>query len=221
MVTPAAARRDETTVLVTGFEPFGGERINPSRQAVQALHDSRIAGHRVIGAELPTVFGTSLQALRALLRQHRPTLVLCVGQAGGRGALSLERVAINVDDARIPDNAGAQPVDCAVVEGGPAGYFSTLPIKAMRQALLDAGINAEVSQTAGTFVCNHVFYGLMHELTHPEWRGVRGGFIHVPWLPQQGQPSMRLDEMVEGLKLAIEVALRTETDLPLQAGAIS
>jgi len=208
-------------VLVTGFEPFGGERINPSCEAVQALHDSRIAGHRVIGAELPTVFGSSLQALLALLRQHRPTLVLCVGQAGGRGALSIERVAINVDDARIPDNAGAQPVDCPVVEGGPAGYFSSLPIKAMRQALLDAGINAEVSQTAGTFVCNHVFYGLMHELTRPEWHGVRGGFIHVPWLPGQGQPSMRLDEIVEGLKLAIEVALRTETDLPLQAGAIS
>jgi pyroglutamyl-peptidase len=221
MVRPATVRRPESTVLVTGFEPFGGERINPSGQAVQALHDSRIAGHRVIGAELPTVFGDSLQALRVLLRQHRPTLVLCTGQAAGRGALSLERVAINVDDARIPDNAGARPVDCAVVEDGPAGYFSSLPIKAMRQALLDAGINAEVSQTAGTFVCNHVFYGLMHELARPEWRGVRGGFVHMPWLPQQGQPSMRLDEIVEGLKLAIEVALRTERDLPLQAGAIS
>jgi pyroglutamyl-peptidase len=221
MVVPAKARRTEASVLVTGFEPFGGDRVNPSRQAVQALHDSRIAGHRVVAAELPTVFGDSLQALRVLLRQHRPTLVLCIGQAGGRGAISLERVAINVDDARIPDNAGAQPVDRPVVEGGPAGYFSSLPIKAMRQALLDEGINAEVSQTAGTFVCNHVFYGLMHELAQPQWRGVRGGFIHVPWLPEQGQPSMRLQEIVEGLRLAIEVALRTHTDLPVQAGALN
>lgn len=221
MVVPARAPRTVGTVLVTGFDPFGGERVNPSRMAVQALHDSRIAGHRVIGAELPTVFGGSVQALRDLLRQHRPTLVLCTGQAGGRGALSLERVAINVDDARIPDNCGTQPIDVAVVPDGPAAYFTGLPIKAMRQALLEAGINAEVSQTAGTFVCNHVFYGLMHELARPEWRGVRGGFVHVPWLPEQGQPSMRLVEIVEGLELAIEVALRTERDIPIQAGAIS
>lgn len=221
MVVPARAPRTAGTVLVTGFDPFGGERVNPSRMAVQALHDSRIAGHRVIGAELPTVFGQSVQALRDLLRQHRPTLVLCTGQAGGRGALSLERVAINVDDARIPDNRGAQPVDCAVAPEGPAAYFTGLPIKAIRQALLEAGINAEVSQTAGTFVCNHVFYGLMHELARPEWRGVRGGFVHVPWLPEQGQPSMRLAEIVEGLKLAIEVALRTERDIPIQAGALN
>jgi pyroglutamyl-peptidase len=219
MVVPAKAL---PVVLVTGFDPFGGQRVNPSWQAVQALHDGRIAGHRVIGAELPTVFRDSMQSLRGLLRQHRPTLVICCGQAGGRGALSLERVAINVDDARIPDNHGAQPVDRPVVAGGPAAYFTGLPIKAMRQALLDAGINAEVSQTAGTFVCNHVFYGLMHELaTAPECHGVRGGFIHVPFLPEQGQPSMRLDEIVQGLRLAIECALATGVDLPLQAGALN
>ena len=222
MVVPARPTGAAPVVLVTGFDPFGGQRVNPSWRAVQALHDSRIAGHRVIGAELPTVFGESLQALRVLLRQHRPTLVICCGQAGGRGALSLERVAINVDDARIADNAGAQPVDLPVVSNGPAAYFTGLPIKAMRQALLDAGINAEVSQTAGTFVCNHLFYGLMHELaTQPAWRGVRGGFIHVPWLPEQGQPSMRCDEIVEGLKLAIECALSTGVDLPIQAGALN
>ena len=219
MVVPAKA---SPAVLLTGFDPFGGQPVNPSWQAVQALHDSRIAGHRVIGAELPTVFQESVQSLRVLLRQHRPTLVICCGQAGGRSALSLERIAINVDDARIADNRGAQPVDRPVVPGGPAAYFTSLPIKAMRQALLDAGINAEVSQTAGTFVCNHVFYGLMHELaTSRTCHGVRGGFIHVPFLPEQGQPSMRLAEIVQGLRLAIECALRTQADLPIQAGALN
>ena len=168
--------------------------------AVQALHGRDIAGHRIIGAQIPTVFGASLQGLEALLDQHRPQLVVCTGQAGGRTALSLERVAINVNDARIPDNAGEQPVDTPVIPGAPAAYFTTLPIKAMLQAMLDEGINAEVSQTAGTFVCNHVFYGLMHGWRGRSWQGTRGGFIHVPWLPAQGQPSMRLDEIVAGLR---------------------
>jgi pyroglutamyl-peptidase len=209
-------------VLLTGFDPFGGEAINPSWQAVQELHGRTVAGHGVIGAQLPTVFGRSVQALRELLRQHRPTLVLCTGQAGGRGAISLERVAINVNDARIPDNAGAQPVDTPVVEGGPAAYFTRLPIKAMLQALLHDGLRAEVSQTAGTFVCNHVFYGLMHELeTDPQWRDVRGGLVHVPWLPQQGQPSMTLAQVVHGLQVAIECALLTPRDIVRQAGALN
>src|SRR6185436_16013048 len=137
MVVPAKPSGASPVVLVTGFDPFGGQRVNPSWQAVQALHDSRIAGHRVVGAELPTVFVKCLQAMRGLLRQHRPTLVICTGQAGGRTAISLERVAINVDDARIADNAGAQPVDRAVVPQGPAAYFTGLPIKAMLQAMLD------------------------------------------------------------------------------------
>jgi pyroglutamyl-peptidase len=210
------------TVVLTGFEAFGGQAINPSGMAAQALHGRVVAGHRLIGCLLPTAFGKSIEVLRGVLLRHRPRLVVCTGQAGGRTALSLERVAINVSDARIPDNNGAQPVDMPVVPGGPAAYFSTLPIKAMLLALLDAGINAEVSQTAGTFVCNHVFYGLMHELaTRPEWRATRGGLVHVPWLPGQGQPSMRLDETVQGLRLAIECALTTVTDVHLQAGALS
>ncbi|MBI5275937.1 MAG: pyroglutamyl-peptidase I [Burkholderiales bacterium] len=209
-------------VLVTGFDPFGGQPVNPSLQAVRSLHGSTVLGHQVIGAELPTVFGQSMQVLRALLRQHRPTLVLCTGQAGGRAAISLERVAINVNDARIPDNAGAQPVDTPVVEHGPAAYFTGLPVKAILQALLDAGINAEVSQTAGTFVCNHVFYGLMHELaSNPECGGMRGGLVHVPWLPEQGQPSMRMAEVVAGLRIAIECALTTRHDIRKQAGALN
>lgn len=209
-------------VLVTGFDPFGGQRVNPSWQAVAALHGTTVLGHRVVGAQLPTVFGLSLQVLRDLLCQHRPTLVLCTGQAGGRGAISLERIAINVDDARIPDNEGAQPVDIPVVRRGPAAYFTHLPIKAMRKAMLDAGINAEVSQTAGTFVCNHVFYGLMHELeTDARFKGTRGGLVHVPWLPEQGQPSMRMSEVVEGLKVSIACALTTQRDIRVEAGALN
>jgi pyroglutamyl-peptidase len=209
-------------VLITGFEPFGKDAVNPSWMAAQALHGRRVGSHRLIGAQLPTVFDHSLEVLRDLLQRHQPDLVICTGQAGGRGALSLERVAINVNDARIADNADAQPVDTPVVAGGPAAYFTSLPIKAMLADLLAAGINAEVSQTAGTFVCNHVFYGLMHELsTRPELRHARGGLVHVPWLPGQGQPSMRLDEIVEGLRLAVECALTTVTDIRKGAGALN
>ncbi|MDB5897604.1 MAG: pyroglutamyl-peptidase, partial [Ramlibacter sp.] len=190
--SPSTSVRSLSSVLVTGFDPFGGSSVNPSWQAIHALHGRVIAGRPVIGGEIPTVFGTSLQRLEALMEQHSPELVICTGQAAGRGALSLERVAINVNDARIPDNAGAQPIDTPVVADAPAAYFTTLPIKAMLQALLAAGVRAEVSQTAGTFVCNQTFYGLMHLLAQPRWQGVRGGLIHVPWLPEQGQPSMRV-----------------------------
>lgn len=210
------------TVLVTGFEPFGGDAVNPSWMAVQALHGRQAGAHRIVGAQLPTVFGHSLELLRDLLLRHRPALVICTGQAGGRATLSLERVAINVNDARIADNAGAQPVDTPVVPGGPAAYFTNLPIKAMLATLLAEGINADVSQTAGTFVCNHVFYGLMHELsTRAELRHTRGGLVHVPWLPVQGQPSMQLDEIVNGLRLAIQCALVTVTDIRKEAGALN
>jgi pyroglutamyl-peptidase len=219
---PESSTRRFPTVLVTGFEPFGSDKVNPSWMAVQALHGRVVGDHRIVGAQLPTVFGRSALVLRDLLHRHHPDLVICTGQAGGRIALSLERVAINVEDARIPDNAGEQPVDTPVVAGGPAAYFSTLPIKAMLAALLEQGVNAEVSQTAGTFVCNQVFYALMHELaTRPDLGHTRGGFIHVPWLPGQGQPSMRLEQIVAGLKLAIECALVTVTDIRKEAGALS
>jgi pyroglutamyl-peptidase len=222
MLVPASpAVRRPSTVLVTGFDPFGGSTVNPSWQAVHALHGRQVAGRQLIGAELPTVFGRSLDRLAQLMDEHQPELVLCTGQAGGRFALSLERVAVNVNDARIPDNAGAQPIDTPVVAGGPAAYFTTLPIKAMLQALLQAGVNAEVSQTAGTFVCNHVFYGLMHLLAQPRWAGTRGGMVHVPWLPEQGQPSMRVDEIVAGLELGIACALATGRDIKKEAGALN
>lgn len=219
--TQRPAMRSPSSVLVTGFDPFGGSKVNPSWQAVHALNGRVVAGRKLIGAELPTIFGTSLRRLAALMDEHRPELVICTGQAGGRGAISLERVAINVDDARIPDNAGAKPIDTPIVADGPAAYFTSLPIKAMLMALLQQGINAEVSQTAGTFVCNHVFYGLMHTLAQPQWAGVRGGLVHVPFLPEQGQPSMRVDEIVEGLALGIEVALAVHRDIRKEAGALN
>jgi pyroglutamyl-peptidase len=209
------------SVLVTGFDPFGGSAVNPSWDAIHALDGRMVAGHRIVGGEIPTVFGTSLQRLEALMEQHQPRLVICTGQAGGRPAVSLERIAINVNDARIPDNAGARPIDLPIVPDGPAAYFTTLPIKAMLQALLDAGVRAEVSQTAGTFVCNQTFYGLMHLLARPRWQGVRGGLIHVPWLPAQGQPSMRLEDIVRGLELAIACALSTHHDIRKEAGALN
>ncbi len=208
-------------VLITGFDAFDGDTLNPSWLAAQALHGRRIAGHKLVAAQLPTVFRDSLDVLRALLRAHRPALVLCLGQAGGRAALSLERVAININDARIADNAKAQPVDTPVVPGAPAAYFTRLPVKAMLQALQRAGIAAEVSQTAGTFVCNHVFYGLMHELaTRRGFKAVRGGFVHVPWLPGQGTPAMALDDMVRGIAVALRCALTTQADIARGAGAL-
>jgi pyroglutamyl-peptidase len=217
----SAAPRSLSSVLVTGFDPFGGSDVNPSWQAIHALHGRELAGHRIIGGELPTVFGAAIDRLHALMLEHRPRLVICTGQAGGRAAISLERVAINVNDARIPDNQGARPIDTPIVPDGPAAYFSSLPIKAMLQSLLDEGVRAEVSQTAGTFVCNHTFYGLMHLLAQPQWQGVRGGMIHVPWLPEQGQPSMRLDEIVRGLEVAIHCALSTWHDIRKEAGALN
>ncbi len=212
-------------VLITGFEAFGGETVNPSWLAAQALHGRTLLGRRLAAAQLPTVFDASVAALRNLLDQHRPELVICVGQAGGRAALSLERVAININDARIADNAGAQPLDTPVVAGGPAAYFSTLPIKAMLRDLQAAGLAAEVSQTAGTFVCNHVFFGLMHLLaTQRGFKKTRGGFIHVPFLPEQVQsastPNITLDEMVRGLKIAVRAALLNLVDIKLEAGTV-
>ncbi len=211
------ARRIRTpNVLLTGFAAFGGDAVNPSWQAVSRLHGRQVAGHRVVARELPTEFGTALRALRAALHEVRPALVLCVGLASTRSRIGLERIAINVDDARIPDNAGRQPVDVPVVPDGPAAYFATLPIKAMLAALRGAGIDAEVSQTAGTFVCNHVFYGLMHALRRTP--AVRGGFIHVPY-PAASGAGLTLERMSEALRIALRTALMTRHDAHIGAGA--
>ncbi len=219
---PAPGAVGPRRILVTGFDPFGGQSVNPSWIAVQALDGLRFDGFEVAAAQIPTRFDRSLAVLDELLAHHRPDLVVCTGQAGGRSAISLERVAVNVIDARIPDNSGAQPVDVPVLDGGPVAYFTQLPIKAMLVAVLDAGVRAEVSQTAGTFVCNQVFYGLMHRLaTRQELAGVRGGLVHVPWLPEQGHPSMTTEQLVLGLQAALRCAVRTHHDVRVQAGALN
>lgn len=213
-------------ILLTAFEPFGGDLVNPSLLIARQLHGQTIAGARVVAVELPCVFHRALTALEEALERTRPTLAVAValGLAAGREGLSIERVAINVDDARIPDNAGAQPVDQPIAPGGPAAWFSTLPIKAIAAALNQAGVPASVSQTAGTFVCNHVFYGLQQRLAGT---GVRSGFIHVPLLPEQserypGKPVLALDAQVRGVRLALEVALTHRgQDLRVVGGAIA
>ncbi|THJ64916.1 pyroglutamyl-peptidase I [Arthrobacter echini] len=209
-------------ILLTGFEPFGGEATNPSWLAVQqAVERLRELGRDAVAVEIPCVFGESRAVLDVALEDHHPDIVLCVGQAGGRERISLERVAINVDDARIPDNAGNRPIDAPVVDGGPAAYFSTLPIKACAQALHALDIPAEVSQTAGTYVCNHLFYGLMHRLAdRPE---VRGGFIHVPYSLEQGeangQPGLSIEAMAAGLVAIATTTASTVRDVRVTAGA--
>ena len=219
---PAKARRAALPVaLVTGFEPFDGDTLNPSLEIVRALDGEVIAGHRVVGAGLPTEFATSLPILRALLRKHRPVLVIALGLASRRAEISIERVAVNLIDARIADNAGAQPVDRRVIANAPAAYFSTLPVKAMLARLREAGIAAGLSHTAGTFVCNQVFFGLAHALARNA--RARGGFVHVPPLPEQTAryddvPAMPLAIMVEAIRLCLETALTVRRDLRYAAG---
>jgi pyroglutamyl-peptidase len=208
-------------VLLTGFAPFDGAVGNPSWDAARALDGEDIAGHRIVARRLPVEFGVARDALRQAIRELRPALVLCTGLASGRSAISLERVAINVDDARIPDNAGRQPVDAPVVRRGPAAYFSTLPIKAMYAAIGEAGIPVEVSQSAGTYVCNHVFYGLMHAL---RGRRIRAGFVHVPpaldpTAENGSGGALTHDQIVAALRIALSVALTTQQDRRIGAGA--
>jgi pyroglutamyl-peptidase len=210
-------------ILLTGFDPFAGEPVNPSWEAVRLLHGSRIGGHLVVARQLPTDFAASLRVLRAAVREVAPALLLGVGQAGGRRQLSIERVAINLQDARIPDNAGAQPVDEPVIADAPAAYFSTLPIKAMLAALQAQGLPAEISNSAGTYVCNHVAYAMLHLAA--KRRGARAGFIHIPYLPEQavrhhGAASMAQAEVVRGLKIALRAAIGTTVDRKLGAGAL-
>lgn len=210
-----------TRVLLTGFEPFNKEVINPAWEAVRALEGWRGDGFEVEVRQLPCVFGEAGRVLGEAMSQVRPDVVIAVGQAGGRVDITVERVAINVDDAPIPDNAQRQLVDEPIVAGGPAAYFSTLPIKAIVRGLREAGLPSSVSQTAGTFVCNHVFYGVMHATAGTE---VRAGFIHIPYLPEQaaahpGAASMALAEVVRGLKVAVEVVVATAGDVREQGGS--
>ena len=193
-------------ILLTGFDPFDREKVNPAFEAVKLLPDT-IAGAQIVKLEVPTQFVRAGEVLEAAMAEHKPDVVICVGQAGGRAAITPEKVAINLMDGRIPDNAGNQPADEAVVPGGPDGYLTNLPVNAMVEFIQRAGVPAQVSLSAGTFVCNHVLYHVRHFL-ECSFPGTRNGFIHIPWLPEQvvdkpGQPSMALDLSVRAVEAAI------------------
>lgn len=194
-------------ILLTAFEPFGGERINAAQEAA-ALVKNEIAGARIVKTDVPVVFGKSIEAVVTAIRQEQPDAVLCLGQAGGRSGLTPERVAINLDDARIPDNAGNQPADRPIFPDGAPAYFSTLPVKAMVRAIQQAGLPASLSNSAGTFVCNHLMYGTLYHLAR-SWPQTRGGFLHVPFLHEQaaerpGTPSLSREEIAAGVEAALK-----------------
>ncbi|MGG5359111.1 MULTISPECIES: pyroglutamyl-peptidase I [unclassified Enterococcus] len=209
-------------VLVTGFDPFGGDKVNPAYEAVKKMPDE-IAGAEIIKLEIPTVFGKSGAVLKEAIQQHQPEVVICVGQAGGRAAVSMERVAINLAEARIPDNEGNQPFDTALEEDGDTAYFTSLPIKAMVKNINDHGLPAYISYTAGTFVCNDIMYRLLY-MIDKEFPTIRGGFIHVPFSPDQvidrpvGTPAMSLEDIAASLTYAVEAAVENEQDIKGNAG---
>jgi len=191
------------TILVTAFDPFGGQTINPAQLAVEKL-PGQIGGHTIIKTVVPTVFGRSGDLVTALMDTHSPDAVVCVGQAGGRDAITPERIAINIMDAKSGDNAGFVPTDLPVIPAGPAAYFSTLPVKAMVAAIENTGLPGKLSNTAGTFVCNQLLYRCLHHAA-TRMPGCRCGFIHVPYIPEQttDKPSMELEDIVKGLEAAI------------------
>lgn len=209
-------------ILMTAFDPFGGDEVNPALEAVKHCDVSGLAAD-VIKQEIPTVFGKSIEKVAEAMRREKPDVVLAVGQAGGRFDLTPERVAINIDDARIPDNEGNQPIDQPIFADGEPAYFSSLPIKAMVKYIKDIGLPASVSNTAGTFVCNHIMYGILY-IIDKEMPQTRGGFIHVPFIPEQvverrDSPSMSMIDISRGLRAALEAIIDYEEDLELVGGA--
>ncbi|MEI7613095.1 MAG: pyroglutamyl-peptidase I [Betaproteobacteria bacterium] len=212
-------------LLVAGFGPFGDDTINPALEAIKQLEGRVVGNCLIVTRELPVTRFLAIDAIVSHILDTDPVLVMMVGQAGGRMEITPERIAVNVDDFRIPDNGGLQPVDQPVVSGAPAAYWSTLPVKAMVLAMREAGIPASVSNTAGTFVCNHSFYGLMHYLAQ-SGNKIRGGFIHIPYLPEQAarigaQPSMAVEKIVLGLEVALKAAVSLNEDIKMSDGAIS
>ena len=210
-------------ILVTGFDPFGGEKINPALEAVKSL-PSEIHGAEIHWVEIPTVFYKAAEVLEAEIVRYQPDVVLCIGQAGGRASLTPERVAINQDDARISDNQGNQPIDTPIRLDGQAAYFSTLPIKAMVQAIKEEGIPATVSNTAGTFVCNHLMYQALY-LADKKFPDMRAGFMHIPYMTEQvinkpNTASMNLTDIVRGIEAAIGAIVDyKDKDIKLVGGA--
>lgn len=208
-------------IIVTGFDPFGGETINPSIECVKALPE--IEGVELIRLELPTVFKESAKRLNEVINDVKPDAVLSVGQAGGRPGITMERIAINVDDARIPDNISQQPIDETIQTEGEAAYFTTLPIKRIVKAIREAGISAEVSNSAGTFVCNHIMYQALFAATKAD-KPFKAGFMHIPFIPEQttDKPSLPLEESTRALQIAIETIrdYLNDEDIKVQEGAI-
>lgn len=207
-------------VLITGFTPFEGETINPAWEAIKNIPE--IEGIELIKLEIPTVFRKSAEKLFEGIDEHNPDIVLCIGQAGGRFDITVERVAINVDDGRIPDNEGNQPIDTHIFEDGENAYFSNLPIKAMVKEMKTALIPASVSNTAGTFVCNHIMYSLLYYISKNNLN-IKGGFIHVPYITEQvidkkEKPYMDKTIITKGLEIAIKTVVKYEEDLKIAGG---
>lgn len=188
-------------LLITGFDPFGGESVNPAWEAVKRLPE-RVGDFDVCKLQIPTVFEKAAEKVLEAASQIRPDVILCVGQAGGRGAVTPERIAVNIRDAKIADNAGYQPRGEFVVAEGPAAYFATVPVMAMAEAVCKAGLPGTVSNSAGAFVCNDVLYSLLHHFSGTE---TKVGFIHVPYLPEQGSPSLPLEDTVRALTAVVGV----------------
>ena len=210
-------------LLLTAFSPFGGEKINPSLEAVKLVKD-KILETDIIKLEVPTVFGKSIKIVADAIEKEKPDYVLCIGQAGGRYGITPERVAINIDDARIPDNEGKQPIDIPIFADGEPAYFSNLPVKAMVEEIRKEGLPASLSNSAGTYVCNHLMYGVLYTLSK-KYKGVKGGFIHVPFIPEQtvdkpDKPSMSLTDIVRGLEAAIRAVSRNEADVKRAEGSV-
>ena len=210
-------------ILGTGFDPFGGEPINPAIESVKKLPDN-IAGAEIIKLEIPTVRGKSLEKIEKAIQEHNPDIILSVGQAGGRFDITVERVGINMDDFRIPDNEGNQVIDEPIFSDGDNAYFVKLPVKAMVQNIQKNKIPASVSYTAGTFVCNHVLYGVLY-LVEKKYKGKKSGFIHIPFLPEQvvdkrNMPSMELNTIVTGLTAAIEAIVENAEDIKETGGTV-
>ena len=214
-------------ILVTGFDPFGGEKINPALETIKRLPDT-ILGAQIIKLEIPTVVGKSLAKIKEAVEKENPDVVLSIGQAGGRSEITVERVGINIDDCRIPDNEGNQPIDEPVIKGGPAAYFVTVPIKAIVENVKAHNIPASISNTAGTFICNHVCYGVAHLAAARTAAGkpMKSGFIHIPFLPEQviGKPaltpSMSLETIVSGITHALEAIVKHGSDIKVSGGKI-
>ncbi|GEK91296.1 pyroglutamyl-peptidase I [Alkalibacterium kapii] len=212
-------------ILISGFDPFGGEKINPAYEAVKLLPDS-IKGAEIVKLEIPTVFHKAAEVLEEKVKEVDPDVILCIGQAGGRYGVTPERVAINVDDARIPDNEQKQPIDVKIKEDGPSAYFSTLPIKSMVEKMKEAKVPSSVSNSAGTFVCNHIMYQILY-MIDKKYPQKTGGFIHCPFIPEQvidkpNQPSMNLSDIARGLEAGIEAIVERDgkEDIKEIGGAI-